>query len=101
MRNKIRIIKLKHVKCNLRMLMATHKISDITDLMNQSGLSRNSINKLYKETNMQTAKLDTLFKLCETFNCTLLIEYTPDFLCISTPLSDTISFVGKQKTPRI
>ncbi|WP_025716058.1 helix-turn-helix domain-containing protein, partial [Paenibacillus sp. 1-18] len=56
-----------------------HRIDDITELMAKSGLSRNSINKLYRETNMETTKLETLFKLCDTFNCKLsdLIEYLP------------------------
>jgi putative transcriptional regulator len=60
--------------------MADKKIDDISDLMRMSGLSRNSINKLYKETKIDTTKLETLFKLCDTFGCQLsdLIEYTPD-----------------------
>lgn len=68
------------LKCNLRTLMAEHRIDDITELMNRSGLSRNSINKLYRETNIETIKLETLFKLCDTFNCKLseLIEYEPE-----------------------
>lgn len=67
-------------KCNIRTLMAQHRIDDITELMNRSGLSRNSINKLYRETNMETTKLETLMKLCDTFQCKLsdLIEYEPD-----------------------
>ncbi|BFH68349.1 helix-turn-helix transcriptional regulator [Paenibacillus thiaminolyticus] len=68
------------IKCNIRVLMAEHRIDDITELMTRSGLSRNSINKLYKEINIETTKLETLFKLCDTFGCKLsdLIEYTPD-----------------------
>lgn len=68
------------IKCNIRVLMAEHRIDDITELMERSGLSRNSINKLYKEINIETTKLETLFKLCDTFECKLsdLIEYTPD-----------------------
>ncbi|MFB5269420.1 helix-turn-helix domain-containing protein [Paenibacillus enshidis] len=68
------------IKCNLRLLMAEHRIDDITELMIKSGLSRNSINKLYRETNIETVKLETLFKLCDTFNCELsdLIEYIPE-----------------------
>ncbi|CAH8770383.1 helix-turn-helix domain-containing protein [Paenibacillus dendritiformis] len=68
------------IKCNIRVLMAEHRIDDITELMIRSGLSRNSINKLYKEINIETTKLETLFKLCDTFGCKLsdLIEYTPD-----------------------
>ncbi|MGG3509829.1 helix-turn-helix transcriptional regulator [Paenibacillus lautus] len=67
------------IKCNLRKLMAEHRIDDITELMAKSGLSRNSINKLYREIYIETAKLETLFKLCDTFNCKLsdLIEYVP------------------------
>ncbi|MEK5142263.1 MULTISPECIES: helix-turn-helix domain-containing protein [Paenibacillus] len=67
------------IKCNIRELMAEHRIDDITELMAKSGLSRNSINKLYRETNIETTKLETLFKLCDTFNCKLsdLIEYLP------------------------
>lgn len=60
--------------------MADHKIDDITQLMNRSGLSRNAINKLYKEESIETIKLETLIKLCETFECRLseLIEYIPE-----------------------
>ncbi|GLI04325.1 hypothetical protein YDYSG_03550 [Paenibacillus tyrfis] len=68
------------LKCNLRKLMAEHRIDDISDLMRLSGISRNSINKLYRETNIETTKLETLFKLCDTFQCTLsdLIDYEPE-----------------------
>lgn len=68
------------LKSNLRVLMAEHRIDDITELMNRSGLSRNSINKLYRETNIESIKLETLFKLCDTFQCKLsdLIEYEVD-----------------------
>lgn len=68
------------IKCNIRVLMAEHRIDDITELMEKSGLSRNSINKLYKEINIETTKLETLLKLCDTFECKLsdLIEYIPD-----------------------
>lgn len=67
------------LKSNLRVLMAEHRIDDITELMEKSGLSRNSINKLYRETQLETIKLETLFKLCDTFQCKLsdLIEYVP------------------------
>lgn len=68
------------IKCKLRSLMADHKVDDIISLMRMSGISRNSINKLYRETAIETLKLETLFKLCETFECKLsdLIEYFPD-----------------------
>lgn len=70
------------IKSNLRILMAQHRIDGITDLMNRSGLSRNSINKLYRdnEEDIQTANLKTLIALCNVFNCKLseLIEYEPE-----------------------
>lgn len=68
------------VKCHLRRLMADQKIDDITQLMKLSGLSRNAINKLYREENIETTKMETLFKLCDTFKCNLsdLIEFIPD-----------------------
>ena len=60
--------------------MADNRIDDITELMRLSGISRNSINKLYRETDIETIKLETLFRLCNTFNCKLsdLLEYIPD-----------------------
>lgn len=66
-------------KCNIRRLMADHRMDDITELMERSGLSRNSINKLYRETDLETVKIETLLKLCDTFQCKLsdLIEYEP------------------------
>lgn len=59
--------------------MAQHKVDNITELMSKSGISRNSINKLYNEINIESTKLETLFKLCNAFNCKLsdLIEYFP------------------------
>lgn len=68
------------IKCNLRYLMADRKIDDIVSLMRLSGLSRNSINKLFKEESMESLKLETLFKLCDTFECKLseLLEYIPE-----------------------
>lgn len=67
------------LRSNLRILMAKHRIDDITELMEKSGLSRNSINKLYRETDLETVKLETLVRLCDTFQCKLseLVEYVP------------------------
>jgi putative transcriptional regulator len=68
------------IKCNLRRLMADHKIDDISELMKLSSLSRNSINKLYRENDIESTKLETLFKLCNVFGCKLseLIDYNPE-----------------------
>ena len=68
------------LKCNLRKLMAERKIDDISDLMRLSAVSRNSINKLYRENDIETIKLETLMKLCNALRCNLsdLIEYLPE-----------------------
>ena len=68
------------LKCNLRKLMAERKIDDISDLMRLSGVSRNSINKLYRENDIETIKLETLMKLCNALRCKLsdMIEYLPE-----------------------
>ncbi len=68
------------LKCNLRQIMAEKKIYDISDLMKQSGLSRGPLSKLHKEVDIETVKIDTLIKLCDTLNCNLsdLIEYVPE-----------------------
>ncbi|HCC07681.1 MAG TPA: transcriptional regulator [Clostridiales bacterium] len=67
-------------KCNLRILMAEKKIDNITDLMELSGLSRNAINRLYREVELEKVSMETLVKLCDTFYCRLseLFEYIPD-----------------------
>jgi putative transcriptional regulator len=59
--------------------MADNEIDDITDLMKLSGVSRNSINKLYRSNNVETIKIETLIKLCDALHCELsaLVQYTP------------------------
>lgn len=68
------------LKCNLRLLMAENKIDDITSLMERCNVSRNAVNKLYKENQLETVKLQTLIKICEGFDCKLsdLIEFMPE-----------------------
>jgi len=68
------------LKCNLRLLMAEHKIDDITSLMERCNVSRNAVNKLYKEVELETVKLETLIKICDGLSCKLsaLIEYIPE-----------------------
>ena len=65
------------LKINLRVLMAKQKIDNITKMMEMSGLSRNAINKIYKEENLESTELRTLIKLCDALNCNLsdLVEY--------------------------
>lgn len=67
-------------KCNLRILMAEQKINSIKELMELSDLSRNAINRLYQEENLEKVTMETLIKLCDVFKCKLseLIEYIPN-----------------------
>ncbi|MDR3364734.1 MAG: helix-turn-helix transcriptional regulator [Clostridiales Family XIII bacterium] len=60
--------------------MADNRIDDITDLMRISGVSRNSINKLYRGDKVATVKIETLMRLCDALDCKLsdLVEYIPD-----------------------
>lgn len=68
------------LKIGLRVMMAKRKIDNITQLIELSGLSRNAINKVYKEENVESTELRTLIKLCDALNCNLsdLVEYTSD-----------------------
>lgn len=65
------------LKSYLRHRMADKNIGDITQLIEISGVSRNSINKLFRGTNLKTLKLETLIKLCDALECNLsdLVEY--------------------------
>ncbi|WRS27430.1 helix-turn-helix transcriptional regulator [Oscillospiraceae bacterium MB08-C2-2] len=65
------------LKSYLRHRMADKSIDDISQLIEISGVSRNSINKLFRNTDLETLKLETLVKLCDALECNLsdLIEY--------------------------
>ncbi|WP_050697256.1 helix-turn-helix domain-containing protein [Anaeromassilibacillus senegalensis] len=65
------------LKNYIRHRMADQKIDDITELIERSGVSRNSINKLFRGSNVETLKLDTLMRLCDALHCNLsdLVEY--------------------------
>lgn len=65
------------LKSYLRHRMADRSIDDITQLIEISGVSRNSINKLFRGANLETLKLETLIKLCDALECNLsdLVEY--------------------------
>ena len=68
----------KMLNSYLRHRMADQKIDDITELMRLSGVTRNTINKLYRNSNLETVKIETLIRLCDALKCNLsdLIEYT-------------------------
>ncbi|MCO7246598.1 helix-turn-helix transcriptional regulator [Halomonas sp. Mc5H-6] len=63
------------VRCHLARLMGEHKMK-IVDVARETGLNRNTITLLYKET-AQRIDLDALDKLCSLFKCEVgdLLEY--------------------------
>ncbi|MED1014779.1 helix-turn-helix transcriptional regulator [Bacillus mycoides] len=65
---------------NIRMIMAKKNIDNISDLVRITGVSRNSINKLWHNENVSSLKLDTLITICEKLDVELLdlIEYIRD-----------------------
>ncbi|MEC3421812.1 helix-turn-helix transcriptional regulator, partial [Bacillus cereus] len=65
------------VVSNIRMIMAKKNIDNISDLVRITGVSRNSINKLWHNENVSSLKLDTLITICEKLDVELLdlIEY--------------------------
>ncbi|KAB2397740.1 MULTISPECIES: helix-turn-helix domain-containing protein [Bacillus cereus group] len=64
---------------NIRMIMAKKKIDNIAELVRMTGVSRNSINKLWHNENVSSLRLDTLIAICEKLDVKLsdLIEYIP------------------------
>ncbi|WP_442498199.1 helix-turn-helix domain-containing protein [Methylobacter sp. sgz302048] len=65
------------IRCHLARLMGEHKMR-IADVIRETGLRRNTITLLYKET-AQKVDLDALDKLCVLFDCELseLLERVP------------------------
>ena len=68
------------LKCYLRHRMADKNMDDILDLMQLSGVSRNTINKLYRNKGVETIKVETLVRLCKSLECKMsdLVEYIPE-----------------------
>lgn len=68
------------LKCLLHYRMLDKGIKDMAELRRLSGVSRNAITKLYHNVDIETTKIGTIVRLCETLDCSLsdLIEYTPD-----------------------
>lgn len=63
------------IRCHLARLMGENKMR-IADVIRETGLSRNTVTLLYKET-AQKIDLETLDKLCSLFDCELgdLLEH--------------------------
>jgi putative transcriptional regulator len=65
---------------NLRMIMAEMRIDNVSELMKRTGLSRNALNKLWHDEDLESVKLETLFQVCDSLQVRLseLIEYHPE-----------------------
>ena len=63
------------VRCHLSRLMGEHKLK-VIDVARETGLHRNTITLLYKETAARV-EFETMDKLCKLFNCEIgdLFEY--------------------------
>lgn len=55
------------IRCHLARLMGERKLK-IVDVARETGLNRNTVTLLYKET-AQRVDLDAIEKLCELFGC--------------------------------
>ena len=67
--NNINLLKvdLRVIKCHLARLMGERKMK-IMDVARETGLNRNTVTLLYKET-AQRIDLEAIDKLCELFEC--------------------------------
>jgi len=65
------------IRCHLARLMGEHKMR-ISDVIRETGLSRNTVTLLYKET-AQKVDLEALDKLCVLFDCEIhhILERVP------------------------
>ena len=66
------------VRCHLARLMGEHKMK-VVDVARETGLNRNTITLLYKET-AHRIELEAIDKLCKLFKCELsdLLEYVEE-----------------------
>lgn len=66
------------IRCHLSRLMGEHKMK-VIDVARETGLHRNTITLLYKETATRV-DLETMDKLCALFDCQVedLFEYVSD-----------------------
>lgn len=66
------------IKCHLARLMGDKKLK-IVDVATATGLNRNTVTLLYKET-AQKIDIDAMDRLCKFFGCEIsdLLEYVDD-----------------------
>lgn len=65
---------------HLRIVMAKQRIDNVSELINITGLSRNALNKLWHDEELESVKLGTLMIVCDKLDIKLseLVEYIPD-----------------------
>lgn len=68
------------LKNKIKYLMADKNIRTISELSRQTGISRDTLNKIYDNSRAETVTMEMYLKLCRLFNCKLsdLIEYYPE-----------------------
>ena len=66
------------IKCNLSRMMGERKLK-VVDVARQTGIHRNMVTMLYKET-ASRVDLETIDRLCRFFDCEVgeLFEFIPD-----------------------
>lgn len=67
------------IENKLRVVMANKRIDSISELIEITGVSRNSLNKLWHNEDVESIKLETLVKICRALDIELnqLITYVP------------------------
>lgn len=67
------------VENRLKEVIKEQNIRSISELMLKTGLSRNALNKLWHDQDIETVKLATLFQVCDALEVELndLIRYRP------------------------
>lgn len=67
------------IENKLRLVMANKRIDSISELIEITGVSRNSLNKLWHNEDLESIKVETLVKICRALDIELnqLITYAP------------------------
>lgn len=68
------------LKSYIRHRMADKNIYDLVEIERATGISHNTVRKLYRNKELETIKVSTLIRLCDYFDCKLseLLEYVPN-----------------------
>lgn len=68
------------IKNNLRLIMAEKRIDNVAELMEITKLSRNALNKLWHDEDIESVKLGTLIQICDALEIELadLLTYLPE-----------------------